>query len=232
MNTFFLGQIIGGMLPIYLLSLILEYIFYKKNEKIEKIIRSTTLSLLLTSAIANIGYSDGEEPQFLSVFIPYTISGLLLLLSRIVFIKKTNNFPTKINFQSYHSLILSIIIYFALYYIVSLYYNSAKIQLDILMHKGWNDSKKELRSTFEKELEFSLGEEIKNIPSDIKEKYLNCLTEKSVQYLNQTNCKYKYNKKTTTLEEHLKEQSECYESSGYIAYFEKVINNCSEYAFQ
>ena len=102
-----------------------------------------------------------------------------------------------------------------------LFATSTTIHAQNMMHMGWNDAKKDLRKTFEKELTNL------DLPDDVKNKYLDCAVEKAIGFLNQTVCSYHYNKMTTTVEEHLKQQDECIKTSGYESAMERFFETCA-----
>jgi hypothetical protein len=103
-----------------------------------------------------------------------------------------------------------------------LFATSTTIHAQNMMHMGWNDAKKDLKKTFEKSLEGI------DLSADEKNRYLDCAVEKAVGFLNNTVCSYHYNKMTTSVEEHLKQQDECIKTSGYAAAMDKYFETCAE----
>jgi hypothetical protein len=106
----------------------------------------------------------------------------------------------------------------------SFFATSAKIHTTNMMHAGWDQAKPDLRKAFEKEVEKSAPE----LDAEFKTKYLDCVTDKAVVYLNNTTCSYLYNKATTTQEEHLRAQDECIGASGYAQEVEKIAEKCAD----
>jgi hypothetical protein len=120
------------------------------------------------------------------------------------------------------SFVLAMALIFAIKYGKTVFATSTTIHAQNMMHTGWNDAKKDLRKTFEKNL---VGIDL---PEATKNKYLDCAVEKAVGFLNQTVCSYHYNKMTTSVEEHLKQQDECIRTSGYASAMEKYFEACAD----
>lgn len=106
--------------------------------------------------------------------------------------------------------------------VIPLFYTSAAITVQNSLHMGWNSARSEIRRQFEAEL--------KNMDIDPlkKSKYLDCITDKSIDFLNGTTCSYHYNKVTTTKAEHIKQQDACVEKSGYIKKVEEMGYACAQ----
>jgi len=104
---------------------------------------------------------------------------------------------------------------------VGIFATSAKIHTNNMMHSGWESARAELRKSVEKEVGAVA------LPPDIKKNYVDCVTNKAVDFLNHTVCSYLYNKLTTTREEHLKAQDECIAKSGYNQEMEKIADVCA-----
>jgi len=105
---------------------------------------------------------------------------------------------------------------------VGVFATSAKIHAKNVTHSGWDGARTELRSSFEKELKSV------ELPPEIKTKYLDCITQKAIDYLNQTACSYHYNKFTTSAQEHVKEQDACINNSGYAEAMDKQFEACGD----
>jgi len=122
------------------------------------------------------------------------------------------------------SFILVFVVVVAVKYGKSVFATSTAIHTQNMMHMGWNDAHKELRESFEKSL---VGVDVSD---DVKNKYLDCLVEKAVNYLNQTVCSYHYNKMTTSAEDHIKQQDECVKTSGYLSALDMFFKECADKA--
>jgi len=105
---------------------------------------------------------------------------------------------------------------------VGLVTTSATIHAKNAVHKGWDGARAELRKAFESQVQ-----EIK-LPPEIKAKYLDCVTQKAIDFLNNTTCSYLYNKMTTTQEEHLRKQDACVMQSGYMEALEGFAEACGK----
>lgn len=132
-------------------------------------------------------------------------------------------------FQHFNkSKVLSFFFFFAFFFLAKYGYPffvaSAKIHIQNMMHTGWNSARSELRLAFEKEVNTAAPD----LDAGVKTKYLDCVTDKAVDYLNHTTCSYLYNKFITTTEEHMKAQDECIMASGYALEVEKIAEKCGD----
>jgi len=120
------------------------------------------------------------------------------------------------------SFLIPIAVFFIAKFGVGVFTTSAKIHTKNMTHSGWDSARAELRKSVEKEVE-SVA-----LPSEIKKNYVDCVTNKAVDFLNHTVCSYLYNKLTTTMEEHLRSQDECIAKSGYNQELEKIAEVCAD----
>lgn len=84
---------------------------------------------------------------------------------------------------------------------------SAQVAVENTAGIGWNDAKGELMSGISSELTTEYA--TFGLPPVIIQTISNCITDKSIAFLNTTDCSYKYNTATTTEAQHLAAQEQC-----------------------
>ena len=102
----------------------------------------------------------------------------------------------------------------------ALLFTSANIATKNVTNSGWNGARTELRRMFEKEL----GDA--DMDPSSKSAFLDCVTTKAIDYLNQTSCSYLYNKALTSREQHMRDQDACIHKTGYAKAIEDASNVC------
>ena len=125
--------------------------------------------------------------------------------------------------------LVGLVVLFGGKYIYGAFFTSVGIEAMSMAGAGWDDSRETFLESYKAEVNKS--EHFKSVPEDVKERYINCLADKTVEFLNQTECKYLYNQMTTSKEEHLKEQDACVQASGLgTAIAEKHVPACVKVA--
>ena len=85
---------IGGMIPIYLLSVLFGRFFFKNIEASKKIIYSTLVAYIVSLILSGFGnMSGGDISSFSPFYLEYFLSTVFLLLIRLGYLKlkKKNN---------------------------------------------------------------------------------------------------------------------------------------------
>lgn len=82
---------IGGVIPIYLLSLLFGWIFFRKSEIRKKIIYSVIVSYLVSTILSGFGNMNGGS--FNPFVIEYLMSSIIVIGIRLGFnsLKKNKN---------------------------------------------------------------------------------------------------------------------------------------------
>lgn len=124
-------------------------------------------------------------------------------------------------FPKYKISLLAVCVFAFTKYWMPVVITSAQIEIATIRHKGWDFSKEALHQ------KYAEGMADVEMEAGLREKYLNCTVDKSIAFLNQTNCKYYYNKLLTNSVDHLREQDACLAKVGYLAEVEKIGVACA-----
>lgn len=84
---------------------------------------------------------------------------------------------------------------------------SAEVTLKNATGSGWDDARSELRNQISQVMEQEY--EVFDLSASDKNKIADCIVDKSIAFLNETDCSYLYNSATTTEAEHLANQETC-----------------------
>ena len=89
MNAYYIGAYIGGSLAVYVMSLLLGRIFFRKQHEKKKIIYSVALAFIVAVIISGFGAADGGpfNPQIATYF----ISSVIVLAYRFIIYALLNN---------------------------------------------------------------------------------------------------------------------------------------------
>lgn len=107
-------------------------------------------------------------------------------------------------------------------FLFPVFWPSVVLEYSTLRHRGWDGSKDILKQRYAASVK-DIGME-----KDIEERYLNCVTAKTIDYLNNTTCKYLYNKKLTSGVEHIQEQDKCLKDIGFAQEEAKIDKTCTD----
>ena len=101
---------------------------------------------------------------------------------------------------------------------------SVRIHIDNISHVGWNSAKGDIKKTFQ------LGLKDGDFSEELKNNYVDCMADRAIAFLNNTSCSYKYNPVITQKEDHLRDQDDCVEKSGYTKELDVIASSCAETA--
>lgn len=93
----------------------------------------------------------------------------------------------------------------------------------VVSMSGWDDARPELLGKFKAAFPAEVRAQIGDAKADL---VVACLTDKAIEFLNGTDCKYKYNELTTSQAEHLAAQEACMEAVGYAQKEEAFAIEC------
>ena len=102
---------------------------------------------------------------------------------------------------------------------------------EVMAGAQWNDAKGELKQGWSAETTSSLAESGIVIPNTVMNAAADCYAEKVAEYLNTTDCKYKYVKGVSSESEHLAEQEACFRKVGFEARRDAIELKCIQEHF-
>ena len=125
--------------------------------------------------------------------------------------------------------IVGLVVLYGGKFIYGALFTSVGIEAMSMAGAGWDESRQMFVDSYGAEVYRS--DEFNSVPDRIKDIYINCLADKTVAFLNQTECKYMYNKMTTSEEDHIRQQDLCVAKSGlHEAIGEKHVPECIKVA--
>lgn len=94
---------------------------------------------------------------------------------------------------------------------------------------GWDDARPELLAKNKASVAENLA--LFDIDDSVKQELAECVTDRTIEFLNTTDCTYRYNPSTTNEQEHLREQEACFERAGVRQKEEEFDIQCSRQVF-
>ena len=101
---------------------------------------------------------------------------------------------------------------------------SVRMQVENMNHAGWNSAREDLKKQFQSTLEGG------DFTEELKTAYVDCMADRAIAFLNNTSCSYKYNPTITKKDDHLRDQDDCVEKSGYTKELDVIASSCAETA--
>ena len=74
-----IGQLIGGVIAIYLLTRLLLLVFRDKKHEMKFITISAAIALFIATVLGGFGFADGNKPDFVLSFSIYVIPAVLVV---------------------------------------------------------------------------------------------------------------------------------------------------------
>lgn len=87
---YFIGQLVGALIPVYLISRITLWIARKWYRGLTPIVIAHALTSILTITLASLGFANGGAPRFYDVGFRYLPAILVCLLSDLILFFKQN----------------------------------------------------------------------------------------------------------------------------------------------